>query len=147
MTMAERRAAATAQIVARTGIDDAMIERLVRAFYGKVRDDALLGPIFDERIADWEPHLRRMCSFWSSVALLSGIYHGRPMEKHLPLGSDLVHWEVMSEAVIRRSFNCIRYIGCLSPLRAKEFMLAAIKRKDIEMVRFLVPVMEAEEAA
>ena len=41
MTPAERRAAMTADIVARTGIDEAMIARLVRTFYGKVRSDAL----------------------------------------------------------------------------------------------------------
>ena len=34
---AESRAQITADIVARTGIDEAMIERLVRGFYAKVR--------------------------------------------------------------------------------------------------------------
>lgn len=93
MTPAERRAAITAEIVAKTGIDEAMIDRLVRTFYGKVREDALLGPVFDARIADWEPHLQRMCAFWSSVALMSGVYHGRPMEKHLPLPVDARHFD------------------------------------------------------
>lgn len=93
MTAEERRARITAEIVERTGIDEAMIARLVQAFYGKVRQDALLGPVFDERIADWEPHLRRMCAFWSSVVLLSGRYHGQPMEKHLPLPVDSRHFD------------------------------------------------------
>ena len=53
----ERREQITAEIVARTGITEAMIERLVRAFYAKVRADAVLGPIFEARIRDWEPHL------------------------------------------------------------------------------------------
>ena len=43
---------------------------------------------FEERIADWDPHLERMCAFWSSVALMSGVYHGQPMAKHLPLPVD-----------------------------------------------------------
>lgn len=93
MTPTERRAAITAEIVANTGIDDAMIDRLVRSFYDKVRKDTLLGPVFDARIADWEPHLQRMCAFWSSVALMSGVYHGRPMEKHLPLPVDGRHFD------------------------------------------------------
>lgn len=93
MTAEERRARITAEIVERTGIDEAMIARLVQAFYGKVRQDALLGPVFDERIADWEPHLRRMCAFWSSVVLLTGRYHGQPMEKHLPLPVDSRHFD------------------------------------------------------
>ena len=88
-----RRAAATAEIIARTGIDEAMIDRLVRRFYGKIRSDTVLGPIFAARIADWEPHLRRMVAFWSAVALMSGRYHGQPMEKHLPLPVDAQHFD------------------------------------------------------
>jgi hemoglobin len=88
-----RRAAITADIVERTTIDEAMIERLVRAFYARARDDGLLGPVFESRIADWEPHIARMCAFWSSVALLSGRYHGQPMEKHLPLPVDAQHFD------------------------------------------------------
>ena len=89
----ERRALITAAITAETGIDDAMIERLVRTFYGAVRKDELIGPVFAARISDWEPHLRRMCEFWSSVALMSGRYHGQPMEKHLPLPVDALHFD------------------------------------------------------
>ena len=36
-------------IVARTGIDEPMIERLVRAFYERARRDPLIGPIFERR--------------------------------------------------------------------------------------------------
>jgi hemoglobin len=91
--MSQDRSAIIADIVARTGIDDAMIDRLVRTFYGKIRKDPLLGPVFEGRIFDWEPHLQRMCAFWSSVALLSGVYSGRPMEKHLPLPVDARHFD------------------------------------------------------
>jgi hemoglobin len=70
-----------------------MIERLVRGFYAKVREDAVLGPIFEARIKDWEPHLAQMCAFWSSVALMTGRYHGTPMAKHLPLPVDGGHFD------------------------------------------------------
>ncbi|HEY7645177.1 MAG TPA: group III truncated hemoglobin, partial [Hyphomicrobiales bacterium] len=93
MTPAERRALITAEIVERTGIDETMIRRLVHSFYAKVRNDEMLGPVFAAHIVDWEPHLERMCEFWSSVALLSGRYHGRPMEKHLPLPVDAEHFD------------------------------------------------------
>jgi hemoglobin len=89
----ERRLQITAEIVERTGIDDPMIERLVRTFYGAVRTDNLIGPVFAERIADWEPHIQRMCEFWSSVALMSGRYHGQPMVKHMPLPVDGRHFD------------------------------------------------------
>ena len=90
---AARRAEAIAARRAETGIDEAMIDRLVRAFYACVRADETLGPIFAARIEDWEPHLERMCAFWSSVALMSGAYHGQPMQKHLPLPIDASHFD------------------------------------------------------
>ena len=40
--MQARRAAITSKIQAETGIDEPMIERLVRGFYDRVRDDAAL---------------------------------------------------------------------------------------------------------
>lgn len=88
-----RRARIVAAIEAETGINERMIERLVHRFYDKVRADTVLGPIFDARIADWQPHLARMCAFWSSVVLISGRYHGRPMEAHRELPVDHSHFE------------------------------------------------------
>jgi len=93
MIGAERRAAITAGIMEKTGITEAMIEELVRGFYARVRSDELLAPVFEARISDWEPHLQRMCAFWSSVALMSGRYHGTPMVKHVPLPVDAGHFD------------------------------------------------------
>jgi hemoglobin len=101
-----RRAQAIAEIVERTGIDEAMIETLVHRFYARIREDALLGPIFEERIADWGPHLERMCAFWSSVALMTGRYHGQPMRIHMPLPIDAEHfdrWLALFEATARET--------------------------------------------
>jgi len=88
-----RRQAAVRRIEAETGIDEPMIARLVDAFYDRVRADPLLGPVFAARIADWGLHLAQMRLFWSSVALMSGVYHGRPMPKHLPLPVDARHFD------------------------------------------------------
>lgn len=93
MAGAERREQIVADIMARTGITETMIERLVHGFYAKVRADEMLAPVFDARIRDWGPHLSQMCAFWSSVALMSGRYHGAPMPKHLPLPIDAAHFD------------------------------------------------------
>lgn len=82
-----------ADIVERTGIDEAMIERLVHGFYARARLDPLIGPVFQSTIEDWDRHLARMCAFWSSVALMSGRYHGQPMAAHLPLPVDTPHFD------------------------------------------------------
>lgn len=89
----ERRARITREIMERTGIDEAMIERLVRRFYRQVQADALLGPVFAPRIADWEQHIAKLCAFWSSVALMSGRYHGQPMQVHVDLPVDATHFD------------------------------------------------------
>lgn len=88
-----RRAKSVARVQAETGINEAMIDRLVEGFYERVRQDSLIGPIFMERVSDWRPHLAQMKLFWSSVALHSGVYQGRPMPKHLPLPIDARHFD------------------------------------------------------
>lgn len=101
---AGRRAAIVAQVQSETGIDEGMIARLVDGFYDRVRADPMIGPVFNDRIRDWEPHLEQMKLFWSSVALMSGAYHGRPMPKHLPLPVDARHfdrWLELFEATAR----------------------------------------------
>lgn len=87
--IASARPEMTAEIMARTGLDEGVLSTLVERFYGEVRRDAVLGPIFAARIADWGPHLDRMVAFWSSVALMTGRYHGRPVPVHarLPVGA------------------------------------------------------------
>jgi hemoglobin len=87
------RPAMTADLMARTGLDDAMLARLVYGFYDRVRVDPLLGPVFADRITDWGPHLDKMVEFWSSVALMTGRYHGAPMPKHLPLPVEAAHFD------------------------------------------------------
>lgn len=68
------------------GITEDMIAQLVHGFYGKVREDAALGPIFNRVIGDnWDAHLEKMCAFWSSVMLTSGRYKGNPMIAHMRL--------------------------------------------------------------
>ena len=62
------------------------IRRLVDAFYGRVRQDAELAPIFARAIpGDWGPHLDKMYAFWSSVMLTTGRYKGNPLAKHFAL--------------------------------------------------------------
>jgi hemoglobin len=90
---AERRARITAELMSTTGIDDTMIESLVRTFYTRVQADALIGPVFAARIADWEAHIAKLCAFWSSVALMTGRYHGAPMQVHLKLPIAAEHFD------------------------------------------------------
>ena len=77
-------------------IDEAGLERLVHAFYARVREDAELGPIFNRAIADWPEHLAKLHAFWSSVMLTSGRYKGRPLPAHIK------HGDAISPAAFER---------------------------------------------
>ncbi len=63
-------------------LDEADLERLIPAFYARVRADAEIGPLFNAAIDDWPHHLEKLVAFWSSVMLTSGRYKGSPMAAH-----------------------------------------------------------------
>jgi hemoglobin len=67
-------------------VTESIIAELVDDFYGKIRIDPLLGPIFASAIGDnWGPHLHKMKAFWSTVMLASRTYKGNPMVAHMNL--------------------------------------------------------------
>jgi len=66
-----------------TQIDDPALERLIPLFYSRVRQDAELGPVFNDAVDDWPEHLDKLVAFWSSVMLTSGRYKGNPMIAHV----------------------------------------------------------------
>jgi hemoglobin len=67
-------------------LNEQSIASLVDRFYAKVREDALLGPVFNEAIGDhWPQHLATLTDFWTSVLLASGRYKGNPMMAHLAI--------------------------------------------------------------
>jgi hemoglobin len=62
---------------------ESQLSLLVHRFYAKVRQDDVLGPVFNSAIHDWDEHLEKLSAFWSSVMLTSGRYKGNPMAAHL----------------------------------------------------------------
>jgi hemoglobin len=99
----ERRAEIMLQIQAATGLDEALLERVVRSFYGAARQDPVIGHLF-HGVHDWDAHIARITAFWSSVALMSGRYHGNPMAPHLKLPLEASHfarWLGLFESTVR----------------------------------------------
>jgi len=71
---------------AAVSLNDQSIATLVDRFYARVREDALLGPVFNAAIGDhWPEHLATLTNFWTSVLLASGRYKGNPMMAHLAI--------------------------------------------------------------
>jgi hemoglobin len=64
-------------------LEEHLLAPLLDRFYGRVRGDTLIGPVFEEAVGDWPHHLERIVDFWSSVMFASGRYKGDPMATHL----------------------------------------------------------------
>jgi len=59
---------------------------LVNVFYDRVKDDELLGPIFNDIAhVDWSTHLPRMYDFWESVLFATATFKGTPLITHREL--------------------------------------------------------------
>ncbi|HYJ52544.1 MAG TPA: group III truncated hemoglobin [Allosphingosinicella sp.] len=71
------------------GITEVQLKALVDLFYGRVRQDPLIGPVFNRAIGDWDEHLDKLQAFWSSVMLTSGRYKGRPLPAHIKHGDEI----------------------------------------------------------
>jgi len=72
-------------------LDD--VKQLVDSFYGKVRNDSLIGPIFEERIQNrWPEHLAKMYTFWQTVLLGEHTYYGSPFPPHAHLPVEREHF-------------------------------------------------------
>jgi hemoglobin len=89
------------------GIED--IKWMVDTFYGKVREDDLLGPIFLSRLGeDWTHHLDNMYSFWNMAIFSVRDYTGQPFPKHIHLPVDSMHfdrWLLHFNATLDERFN------------------------------------------
>lgn len=74
--------------------NEADIRNLVNAFYGKVRQDELLAPVFEPVIGEqWDHHLERMTDFWSTLLLYTKKFSDDPLTKHLPLALTKEHFD------------------------------------------------------
>ena len=62
------------------------VEKLVNAFYDKVRTDSKIGYLFtDVAQVNWQKHLPIMYDFWENILFHTGNFDGNPMQKHRQL--------------------------------------------------------------
>ena len=87
---------------------EADVRALVDAFYGAIREDALLNPIFtDVAQVDWEHHLPRMYAFWNGLIFGKPGYVGAPFAAHvqLPVGREhFSRWLELFRATVDRLY-------------------------------------------
>ncbi len=79
----------------------------IRPFYMDVRQHAVIGPIFNERIKDWESHLAKIADFWALQTGGPATYRGGLVGAHQGLGirpDFFDHWLKLWD------FNCQRQL-------------------------------------
>ncbi len=85
------------------------IELLINTFYSSVREDEVLGPIFNEVIGDkWSEHLDKMYGFWQTLLLRRPEYRGNPFSHHinLPLRKEhFVRWLFLFHKTLDENFK------------------------------------------
>lgn len=88
-------------------LDD--VKLIVNQFYGKIREDELLGHIFENVIKDnWPEHLDKMYRFWQTVLLEERTYSGRPFVPHMNLPVEKEHfdrWLVLFRGTVDELFE------------------------------------------
>ena len=85
----------------------------MNVFYDRVRDDELLGPIFDDVAhVDWATHLPRMYDFWESVLFGTATFKGTPLvvhralARHTPLtGETFDRWVALFHTTVDDLFS------------------------------------------
>lgn len=70
------------------------IKLLVDSFYSEVRNDDLIGIIFEKQIQDrWPVHLQKMYTFWETILLNQYTYSGKPFPPHALLPLSQIHFD------------------------------------------------------
>ena len=69
------------------------ILKLIKPFYADVRQQAVIGPIFNSHIQDWPAHMEKITEFWAMQAGGQSRYPGGFAGAHMPLGLQPEHFQ------------------------------------------------------
>ena len=81
---AERCTASRAESGQRPASTKPVLDTCFEASTPRRAKDKVIGHLF-YGVAEWEKHIAKITTFWSSVGLLTGRYHGQPLAAHFPL--------------------------------------------------------------
>ncbi|MEM7089615.1 MAG: group III truncated hemoglobin [Pseudomonadota bacterium] len=59
------------------------INAQAHAFYARVRQHDLLGPVFARHVTDWPAHEAKIAAFWRNAILFERSYDGNPHRVHM----------------------------------------------------------------
>ncbi|MEL1243816.1 group III truncated hemoglobin [Flavobacterium sp. DGU11] len=115
------------------------IEHLVNAFYDKVKNDDVIGYLFnDVARVNWGEHLPKMYNFWENILFYTGNYSGSPMIVHRELHSKNTmtkehfnHWNHLFNETVDSMFEGVK---------AEEIKSRATNIAAVMMYKTLTPI-------
>lgn len=86
------KTASTGSLFERLGGRPALLH-LLRHFYADVRQQGLIGPVFNAHVDDWPAHIEKIADFWSGATGGPPLYRGPMPAAHAALGLEEGHFE------------------------------------------------------
>ena len=116
------------------------VKQLVDQFYGRVREDDLLGPVFLKALGDdWGAHLERLAEFWSTIVLGTRSFQGNVYGTHMQLnGIEPAHFQRWL-ALFGETAH-----GLFEPEQADQFMVMARRVASSLQIGFFGEVAHAK---
>jgi hemoglobin len=116
------------------------VRQLVDDFYGQVREDDLLGPVFLLALGDdWSEHLERLTEFWSTIVLGTRSFQGNVYGTHMQLNEiepeHFQRWLGLFEQTVNRLFE---------PEPAEQFLTMARRVASSLQIGFFGEVIHAK---
>lgn len=110
-------------------ITEESIRQLVDKFYARVREDAVLSPVFESKLAGkWQLHMPRMYAFWTKVLLGTGEFQSNVFGKHMVLSGiekdHFVRWLALFRGTSIEVFGAD---GAQAPLQVAERIAASLQ--------------------
>lgn len=119
---------------------------LIDEFYTKVRQDAVIGPIFNDIAkVNWEHHLPVMYDFWETILLDTGKYSRNAMEPHFRLNEKVkllpVHfarWKQLFFETLDEHFEGEK----VKEAKLRVHSIAGIMQLKMEKINQPIPVLK-----
>lgn len=111
-------------------IDD--IKLMVDTFYSRIREDEVLGPIFNDKLEDrWAQHLEKMYRFWQTILHDEHTYNGAPFPPHATMPINESHFTLWVK-IFSNTVNDLFEGPIAEEAKKRGALMAAIFNSKIE---------------
>lgn len=114
-------------VAERVEVGEGDLDRLVRVFYARAQEDAVIGPVFRSHVGDWASHYEIVQNFWSRVFLRTERYKGGPFAPHLGLNLRPEHFERWIELFRETAAAVLQPAAARAAIAKAEHMSAAFQ--------------------